>query len=34
MKRELAGVEGEWRMRARDREEWRWLVETGVKQDQ
>ena len=31
MKRDLVG--GEWRMRVRDRGEWRQLVETAVKRD-
>ena len=31
VKRDLEGVGGEWRMRARDRGEWRLLMETVVK---
>ena len=33
MKRDLVGVGVEWRMRARDRGEWRRLLETIVKRD-
>ena len=31
---DLAGVGREWRMRARDRSEWRRVVETAVKREQ
>ena len=33
VKRNLVVVGGEWRMRERDRGEWRRLVETAVKRD-
>ena len=33
VKRNLVGVEGEWRRRARAKGEWRRLVETVVKRD-